>query len=585
VAIADTGAVRRLPERVRPTRWDALVFAAKTNALRLERILREFGCRPAKLFRGDPAAFVTVVAESRTPLWSDPRSGERVLQWGKVQNLRVAARRIDRTMLPAGTTFSFWRQLGRASARRGFVTGRMLQEGCLVPATGGGLCQLSNALYDVALQAGCAIVERHAHSRIVTGASAARGRDATVAWNYVDLRFAAPRTLMLRVAVEREALMVRLLARSGGHEPPPEKSRRDFSASPQGGGDDRSCGTCEETNCFRHEGRLSAPAGHMAFLVDENWPELRDFVARARKADDVLALPIDGARWNTTRYAWPTDGFARVAPATLATVRRSIALRVAKDAPARRAAELLGAEALAAKLARVLTPDATDVVVAQSLLPFLWRDGHLGGRRFTVLMTRMPLTEIQARLNAAATRHPERKTLADFRADPALVVAESEALAAADLVVTPHAEIATLFGDRAMQLDWSRRKSRPRGGAVVSRRIAFAGPTIARKGAYELRSAAMALDLEVVLAGSELEGPEFWAGVRTQRATADNWLDGVVAVVQPALLEDAPRKLLAALGAGVPVIATKACGLPEQDGLTLVPADNVDALIAALCAI
>ncbi|HJW40748.1 MAG TPA: glycosyltransferase family 4 protein, partial [Rhizomicrobium sp.] len=61
-----------------------------------------------------------------------------------------------------------------------------------------------------------------------------------------------------------------------------------------------------------------------------------------------------------------------------------------------------------------------------------------------------------------------------------------------------------------------------------------------------------------------------------------NWLDGVTAVVQPALLEDAPRKLLEALASGVPVIATPACGLPPQMGLTLVPADNVDALIAAL---
>ena len=40
----------------------------------------------------------------------------------------------------------------------------------------------------------------------------------------------------------------------------------------------------------------------------------------------------------------------------------------------------------------------------------------------------------------------------------------------------------------------------------------FVGPTIARKGAYEVRDAARALDLEVVLLGSELEGAEFWSG-------------------------------------------------------------------------
>ncbi len=102
-------------------------------------------------------------------------------------------------MIPVGQVFSFWRQVGRASRRRGFVTGRMLKEGCLVPAVGGGLCQLSNALYDAALQSGCEIVERHAHSRVVAGSAAAAGRDATVAWNYVDLRFRTSAPLRMEV--------------------------------------------------------------------------------------------------------------------------------------------------------------------------------------------------------------------------------------------------------------------------------------------------------------------------------------------------------------------------------------------------
>ncbi|MBL6854386.1 MAG: glycosyltransferase family 4 protein [Alphaproteobacteria bacterium] len=313
--------------------------------------------------------------------------------------------------------------------------------------------------------------------------------------------------------------------------------------------------------------------------MDENWPEFRDYVARARTKDDVLALPLHGARWHAARYAWPTGGFSRVKAATLTALARSVALRRAKDGPERRATELRWSRALAERMARTLTPDVTEVVVAQSLLPHLWADGHLGGRRFSVLMTRMPMAAIEKRLNAAAAVHPERRTLADFRADPALVAAETEALAAADAVITPHTEIAALFGARAVLLGWKRPPAR-RGDE--GRAIAFVGPTIARKGAYELREAAKALDLEIVLLGSELEGPDFWRGVRTRRPDPANWMHGVAAVVQPALLEDAPRRLLAALRAGVPVIATRACGLPEQDGLTLVPPDDVEALIAIL---
>ena len=76
---------------------------------------------------------------------------------------------------------------------RGFVKGRELREGCIIPNVGGGLCQVSNALYDAALQAGHEIVERHAHTQVIAGSLAEQGRDATVFWNYVDLRFRSER--------------------------------------------------------------------------------------------------------------------------------------------------------------------------------------------------------------------------------------------------------------------------------------------------------------------------------------------------------------------------------------------------------
>jgi hypothetical protein len=187
---------------------------------------------------------------------------------------------------------------------------------------------------------------------------------------------------------------------------------------------------------------------------------------------------------------------------------------------------------------------------------------------------------LQERLDAVSQHHPERATLKDFRADPALLRVEEEALAAADAIVTPHADIAAMFGERAILLDWKTPPTRFK-HAPGSRRIAFPGPTIARKGAYELREAARALDLEVVLLGSELEGSEFWNGVRTSRDIGG----GVAAFVQPAFLEDKPRKLLAALASGIPVIASSECGLQPQHALTLVPAGNVEALIAALRAL
>ncbi|MEI9887385.1 MAG: hypothetical protein WDN08_12960 [Rhizomicrobium sp.] len=258
---------------------------------------------------------------------------------------------------------------------------------------------------------------------------------------------------------------VRLLASTPSIVPSPETLR--VSASPQDGGEEttaHSCGTCEQTRCFRHE-HAPAPAGRTAYLVDENWPELRAYVARGARRRRRAGAAAGRGALAAGRYAWETDGFARVVPATAAALARSLRLRVAADGPARRAAELRSAEALARRLAQALTPEVTEVVVAQSLLPFLWRDGQ----------------------NAAAAAYPERRTLADFRADAALVAAETEALAAADGIVTPHAEIAALF----WRACGAARLGKAEGvgcamRAIVPKRIAFVGPTIARKGAYEV---------------------------------------------------------------------------------------------------
>jgi hypothetical protein len=188
------------------------------------------------------------------------------------------------------------------------------------------------------------------------------------------------------------------------------------------------------------------------------------------------------------------------------------------------------------------------------------------------------MTALQDRLDTAAIQHPRYPTLSDFRAPAWLVRAEAEALADAAYIVTPHAQIAALFGARAIRLPWSTTAGEPRRSGPI-RRIAFPGPTVARKGAHAVRDAAIALDLEVMPLGAELEGPEFWGCARL--LAPGDWTE-VDAFVQPALVEDQPRRLLVALAAGIPVFASEACGLDPQPGLVLVPPGDADALIAAL---
>lgn len=562
-----------------PSRLSALAFAFKTNVYRLRRFAKDVLRRPERLGTAPAAGFSVIVAESRTSLWSDEHLAERQMQFGKVQNLRVAARHLNTVEIPAGKTFSFWRQLGRTSRARGFVDGRMLQEGCMVPAVGGGLCQLSNALYDVALKAGCEIVERHPHSRIVPGSQARKGRDATIAWNYVDLRFRSGQPLLLNVALERDELVVQLRA-PAAHA---TQSNFEADAPDDGRAPASSCGTCGETSCFRHEKNHASAQRKTAFLLDKSWPEFASFVAAAKQPSDVLGIPLDGVRWNIARYHWDTSGFAKTGTATAAALTRSFATRrLAAQGPARQIAQLKSAEALAKHLAKLLTPDITDVCVAQSLLPFLWRDGHLAARRVSVLMTRLPIRDLQQILNGHAARHPERETLADFRAPERVAEWETSALAAADAIITPHTEIARLFAGRAIKLDWARPSPADASHSSASRRVAFPGPTVARKGCYELREAARMVDFELVPLGSEIESADFWRGLRVGSPASPNWLEGIALVVQPALIEHSPRRLLTALAAGVPVIATQACGLDPQPGLTLVREGDAAALAAAI---
>jgi vancomycin resistance protein YoaR len=243
-------------ERV-PTRLAAALFRIRVVRQQLRRAVQDFANGPAPFDRVEGREYVFVAGESRTPLWSDVRAAEAEYQRGKVHNLRIAVQALDGTLLLPGRVFSFWVQIGRATKSRGYVNGRMLQQGCMVPAVGGGLCQLSNGLYDVALQTGCEIVERHAHSRAVPGSAAAEGRDATVAWNHVDLRFRAPQRLVIRAHVSQESLVLSFCAAAGT-----ALAARSRMSTGLGNVNRRvvgrshpvhSCATCAQTRCFRKE--------------------------------------------------------------------------------------------------------------------------------------------------------------------------------------------------------------------------------------------------------------------------------------------------------------------------------------------
>jgi hypothetical protein len=539
-----------------------------------------------------------LVAEDRSPLWNtveDPR--EWPLEQGKVENLRGAARALDGLEFEAGQTFSFWTQIGPPLRVRNFVLGRELREGCIVPGIGGGLCLLSNALYSVARAAGFELLERHAHSRRPPGSRAAEGTDATVAWNYVDLRFRAAQPWRLEVRLDAESLIVgvrterrrqsmRVLHDRRRDEP--EQPRARASTSARWAGDaGRSCLSCDQPCDAAMWPKLASLRGRRSWLLDGAWPEFVRHLEGQAHTDDRVLQPIDGELIRTPRYAWPRAGGSRPIQFPAQTLIRSLRARaLAHQGPARQRALLDDQRRLAAAMAAKLEPCDTQLVVAQDLLAHLESLGVLGGRRVAVLMQRLPLFELQARLDEAHARHPESPTLADFRADPRLLEAEARALDDAVEIITPHREVADCYPGKTTRLDWvlphvARVNASAR--QIGPLRLWLPTSTVGRKGVHELREALTGRGCELWIAGHELEGASFWAGAPGLTIHHGSpALGSIDAVVLPAWIENQPRVLLRAIAAGVPVIASRTCGVEGLPGVRTVAAGDVDGLRAAL---
>jgi len=129
------------------------------------------------------------------------------LQRNKVRNLELGCASMDRLLLAPGEVFSFCALVGRTSPRRGFVDGLEMHDGKMVGAPGGGLCQLANLLFWMALHLDLEILERHRHGLDLfpdDGRTVPFGMGATVFYNYRDLRFrnSLSQPLLLRVRVD-----------------------------------------------------------------------------------------------------------------------------------------------------------------------------------------------------------------------------------------------------------------------------------------------------------------------------------------------------------------------------------------------
>ena len=102
-------------------------------------------------------------------------------------NLTRAAKLIDGTLLRPGETFSLNDIVGERTADNGFTEGYVVADGIFKKDLGGGVSQIATTTFNAMFFAGLKDVEHKPHSVYIDRYP--EGREATVAWPSLDLKF------------------------------------------------------------------------------------------------------------------------------------------------------------------------------------------------------------------------------------------------------------------------------------------------------------------------------------------------------------------------------------------------------------
>lgn len=105
----------------------------------------------------------------------------------RTENLRIAARTVNGTLVLPGETFSLNGVLGRRTPEKGYNEAPVIVNGRLTRDFGGGVSQMATTLFNAMFFAGLEDVEHKPHSFYISRYP--EGREATVNYPTVDLKF------------------------------------------------------------------------------------------------------------------------------------------------------------------------------------------------------------------------------------------------------------------------------------------------------------------------------------------------------------------------------------------------------------
>lgn len=116
---------------------------------------------------------------------------------GRTTNLKLAANKINGTVLLPGETFSYNKVVGERTISAGYKNAPIYQNGQVVDGLGGGVCQISTTLFNAVLFANLKIDELYNHQFVPSYVGA--GRDATVAYGSKDFKFTNSRKYAIKL--------------------------------------------------------------------------------------------------------------------------------------------------------------------------------------------------------------------------------------------------------------------------------------------------------------------------------------------------------------------------------------------------
>ncbi len=136
-------------------------------------------------------SFPNQIISHQSVLLRKLRNVDMHLQHNKIQNLTLAIAKTHQVVIKPGQTFSIWQLVGRPTKAKGYLPGLVLHNGQTGAGVGGGLCQLGNLLYWMALHTPLTIKERWGHSYDVfpdVNRTIPFACGATLSYNYIDLQ-------------------------------------------------------------------------------------------------------------------------------------------------------------------------------------------------------------------------------------------------------------------------------------------------------------------------------------------------------------------------------------------------------------